>query len=92
MYGSSTVSVVKSNAAVIDCGNVWKSLWRILVGKISTRVMTIEYTTTGKLGACSGCPGDYEDPDRSAWPDDHETDDAGGDDHDAPDEFPVRHE
>ena len=31
------------------------------------------------LLACSACAGDYEDPDRTAWPDDAEKADSRGD-------------
>jgi hypothetical protein len=29
------------------------------------------------MRACSACAGDYEDPDRTAWPTDEEKSDAG---------------
>jgi hypothetical protein len=30
-----------------------------------------------EMRACSACAGDYEDPDRTAWPNDEEKSDAG---------------
>ena len=41
---------------------------------------------SGNLRACSACAGDYEDPDRTAWPADDEESGAGQ--CDAEDEFP----
>ena len=32
----------------------------------------------GSLGACSACDGDYEDPERTAWSDALEEEDADG--------------
>jgi hypothetical protein len=32
---------------------------------------------SGNMRACSACAGDYEDPDRTAWPADDEEDGAG---------------
>jgi hypothetical protein len=31
------------------------------------------------VGACSGCAGDYEDPDRTAWEDEEEEGEEAGD-------------
>jgi hypothetical protein len=39
----------------------------------------------GNLRACSACAGDYEDPDRTAWPADGEQ--SGAAECDAEDEF-----
>jgi hypothetical protein len=49
------------------------------------------------LSACSGCTGDYEDPDRTTWERDEDSDDASGelqkahevDGHTRNKEFPV---
>jgi hypothetical protein len=41
---------------------------------------------SGNMRACSACAGDYEDPDRTAWPADDEESSAGQ--LDAKDEFP----
>jgi len=41
---------------------------------------------SGKMRACSACAGDYQDPDRTAWPADDEEDSAGQ--FEAENEFP----
>jgi hypothetical protein len=41
---------------------------------------------SGKMRACSACAGDYEDPDRTAWPADDE--ESGAEQFEAEDEFP----
>jgi hypothetical protein len=40
---------------------------------------------SGNMRACSACAGDYEDPDRTAWPADDE--ESGTGEFDAEDEF-----
>lgn len=35
-------------------------------------------SASGALGACSACDGDYEDPERTAWSDALEEEDADG--------------
>jgi len=53
------------------------------------------YSGTGgggakKLGACSACAGDYEDPDRTAWtPDDAEGEDQDDEASVTTEEFPA---
>jgi hypothetical protein len=43
------------------------------------------------LRACSACAGDYEDPERGAWPTDKEIDETRGDAEETnADEFPAK--
>jgi hypothetical protein len=45
---------------------------------------------TGKMHACSACSGDYEDPDRTAWPpSDGEEEESDGDTPTTTEEFPA---
>ncbi len=45
---------------------------------------------TSEMRACSGCAGDYEDPDRTAWtPDDEEEDEPGSAPRGTTEEFPA---
>ena len=45
-----------------------------------------------RLSACSGCAGDYEDPDATSWNEDFTgdlSDDEESEEHAAPEQFPV---
>jgi hypothetical protein len=77
---------------VENCGNV-------LVGKASGRFtrepgnlgdVAKSSVVGGVLYACSGCGGDYEDPDRTAWDYEEEEQEAHDPKQEAPDnEFPA---
>jgi hypothetical protein len=46
-----------------------------------------------RLSACSGCAGDYEDPDATSWTEDftgHLSDDEESEEPTAPEQFPVQ--
>jgi hypothetical protein len=45
------------------------SLWKIVEKSVRP---------AAAMNACSGCSGDYEDPDRTTWEPDQESDDASG--------------
>lgn len=55
-----------------------------------------ESISPGRLGACSACAGDYEDPDRTAWTPDLDDEDGADDTNrasggiDRGDEFPAK--
>jgi hypothetical protein len=63
LQGNKSVTTVYSTESVLAVEICAK-----LFGPRRTRKEARDGTLRGpQLGACSACPGDYEDPDRTAW-------------------------
>lgn len=92
---------------VLTGNRLWKSVENFSVRALAgvageRRLQVASYCAPGvsqrSLSACSACPGDYEDPDRTAWtlepeeddhpPEEEEADGTSGAGHE--DEFPAR--
>lgn len=75
--------------AVEICGNSARCETGVQKGAGALRGVSGESRSgvqAGELRACSACAGDYEDPDRTAWPADEEKSDA--EENEGDDEFP----
>ena len=84
-HPNTVVQYVKSYYWIAACGKLWKTFRGSAVGTTSSRptlnpVFAAHSTTTGipPTCACSNCSGDYEDPDRTAAPDEFPEEWEGG--------------
>jgi len=78
---------------VENCGKHWQQAAALAApARVSVGASQAESGCSwiAALHACSACAGDYEDPDRTAWPSDTEEDDPRDDARDADAEkFPA---
>jgi len=72
------------------CGNTGRHFHRAegSAGADRNLAATRNATSSGAMSACSACAGDYEDPDRTAWPAEEEKTEAA--EREAASEFPDR--
>ncbi|HEX4541613.1 MAG TPA: hypothetical protein VH114_00490 [Candidatus Acidoferrum sp.] len=81
MQSNMSVINVNSTESVLTvdmCGNLFGLVWLLpeaSEGPWKQGAAEIGQDEVGGMHACSACSGDYEDPDRTAWPPDDGTDD-----------------
>jgi hypothetical protein len=103
LHGKTDITIKLTTSSSIDTPPVWKTVenFRALFLAVSARewsrrvpaALLLHAVRDVRLSACSGCTGDYEDPDATSWTEDFTnglTGDEKSEQPAMPERFPVQ--